>query len=139
MSTFTCTFCVVVPLGVTFYKRWMDTSSQRASPKIAKKKLREKYISLLQPSDFHDRILEYVIFTIQVSFTAEYFNIIYLLSKCLSRQNTIIYYIYYPSFFHRRILYVGDRWHVACIFRFLFPLLLSAQVKRFSVSRKRDL
>ena len=35
-------------------------------------------------------------------------------SKCLSGQNTILYLIYYPSFFLCRMLYVGVRWQVTC-------------------------
>ena len=46
--------------------------------------------------------LSHNLITIHVSFTAEYYTILYLLSKCLSPQNTILYYIYYPSVFHNR-------------------------------------
>ena len=52
-----------------------------------------------------------------------------LLAKCLSRQNTILYHIYYPGVFHGRILYYTsdmweltcDNWHVTIEF-FFFPI-----------------
>ena len=47
----------------------------------------------------------------------------FFLLKCLSRQNTILYYIYYPSVFLGRLLYISDRWQVTpnlCHFFFSF-------------------
>ena len=43
---------------------------------------------------------EFCLVTIQVSFPAEYYTILYLLSKFLSWQNTTLYYIYHPCVFN---------------------------------------
>ena len=76
MSFFRCA------LHVTLKKRGMETSGQRGSFLNISNKFILNFIH-------HKTSRNRGLVTIQVSFTAEYYIILYLSSKCFSRQNTI--------------------------------------------------
>ena len=85
----------VCSLGVTFYRRGMEGSNQRYSSLRTVKNMFCKKINLNTVS-----------ITKLPAATAK------LLFKFCLRHSSIMYYIYYPSVFQDRILYVGDKWQM---------------------------
>ena len=99
-------FEVDLSLGVTFSWRGIETYSLKVFPLIVW--IRTDYLFFFS---FLEKTI--VFFYTIYHQTSRSHSLVTI--KCLSQQQNILYYIYFPCFFlHRRILYVGDRLHMTC-------------------------